>query len=233
MDTTAIVLAAGRGKRMQSGTPKQFMLLRGKPLLYYSLRVFEDSPLVDHVILVTEEENIAFCRSEIVERYGFHKVERITAGGKERYDSVYQGLIACEGTDYVLIHDSARPFIDGLMLERGLSAAVKYKACVLAMPSKDTVKIAGEDGFVKETPDRSRVWIIQTPQIFSYDLVRNAYDQLRAVGMEGVTDDAMVVEKAAGRKVYLVEGDYKNIKITTPEDLETAEYRLAKNEREI
>mgnify|MGYP002798185599 FL=1 len=153
---TAIVLAAGQGKRMHSKIQKQFLEIGGKPVLYYSLRCFQDSPLIDDIILVTGEDALAYCRSEIVDRYGFTKVSRIIQGGKERYDSVYAGLLACEDTDYVLIHDGARPFITEEILRRGMEGVKETGACVIGMPSKDTVKLSDAAGFVSETPDRKQ-----------------------------------------------------------------------------
>ena len=220
---TAIVLAAGQGKRMNSQIQKQFLELGGYPVLYYALRCFQESPLITEIILVTGKENVSYCEKEVVEKYGFSKVSAVTAGGKERYDSVYAGLLACGSCDYVFIHDGARPFIDAGILERGLEGAKKTGACVVGMPSKDTVKIADADGFVAETPNRSCVWNIQTPQIFSYKIIREAHESIRKKDMSAITDDAMVVETVLGKQVKLVEGSYENIKITTPEDLKIAE----------
>lgn len=165
----------------------------------------------------------SYCEQEIVKKYGFSKVRKVTAGGKERYDSVYAGLLCCQDTDYVYIHDGARPFITEEMVQRGYEAVKRTNACVMGMPSKDTVKLADSSGYIKETPDRKIVWNIQTPQIFSYDLIRGAYESIRKKDMTGVTDDAMVVEQETGTKILLVEGSYQNIKITTPEDLAIAE----------
>lgn len=223
---TAIVLAAGQGKRMHSKIQKQFLEIGGKPVLYYSLRCFQDSPLIDDIILVTGEDALACCRSEIVDRYGFTKVSRIVQGGKERYDSVYAGLLACEDTDYVLIHDGARPFITEEILRRGMEGVKETGACVIGMPSKDTVKLSDAAGFVSETPDRKTVWTIQTPQIFSYNLIKSVHDSIRRKDMSQITDDAMVVEQESGTRIRLVEGSYMNLKITTPEDLNVAEIFL-------
>ena len=220
---TAIVLAAGKGKRMHSKIQKQFLEIGGKPVLYYSLHCFQESPLIQDIILVTGEEMISYCEQEIVKKYGFSKVRKVTAGGKERYDSVYAVLLCCQDTDYVYIHDGARPFITEEMVQRGYEAVKRTNACVMVMPSKDTVKLADSLGYIKETPDRKIVWNIQTPQIFSYDLIRGAYESIRKKDMTGVTDDAMVVEQETGTKILLVEGSYQNIKITTPEDLAIAE----------
>ena len=219
---TAIVLAAGQGKRMHSKIQKQFIELGGMPVLCYSLRCFQESPLIRNIILVTGEEHIDWCKEEIVKKYGFTKVSAVVSGGKERYDSVYEGLSVCRDTDYVLIHDGARPFIDNAIIERGLAAAAETGASVVGMPSKDTVKIADDEGNVKETPDRSNVWIVQTPQVFETALITQAYEKLMQHDRENVTDDAMVVEQEMQIPVKLFEGSYCNIKITTPEDLETA-----------
>ena len=167
--TAAIVLAAGQGKRMKSKIQKQFLLLEEKPVIWYALHAFEESR-VDDVILVTGADEIAYCRDEIVGKYGFSKVRAIVAGGKERYHSVYEGLKALgsqfsygEG-DCVLIHDGARPFVDEPMIERIVSDIRSYSAAVAGMPSKDTVKLADADGFASVTPERAHVWMIQTPQ---------------------------------------------------------------------
>ena len=220
---TAIVLAAGQGKRMHSKVQKQFLEIGQKPIVYYSLHCFQESPRIQEIILVTSKEMIPYCEKEIVEKYGFGKVTRIVEGGKERYDSVYAGLKACKDTDCVWIHDGARPFITVEMVERGYQAVVKTGACVLGMPSKDTVKLADEEGYIKETPDRKIVWNVQTPQIFSYKLICTAYESIQQKDMSNVTDDAMVVEQETGTRILLVEGSYQNIKITTPEDLAVAE----------
>lgn len=224
---TAIVLAAGQGKRMNSRIQKQFLELGGYPVLYYSLRCFQESPLIQSIILVTGQESLAYCEKEIVQKYGFSKVSAVIPGGKERYDSVYAGLLACDSCDYVWIHDGARPFINEEILQRGLGGVRKTGACVIGMPAKDTVKIADADGFVKETPNRNLVWTVQTPQIFSYPLIRKAHESIRKKDMSSVTDDAMVVEQETGIKVHLAEGSYQNIKITTPEDLLIAEAFLS------
>ena len=223
MNCTAIVLAAGEGKRMHSKVQKQFITLKGKPVLYYSLVCFQKSPEIQDIILVTSEESLEFCRREIVDAFGFSKVKKIVPGGKERYDSVYQGLAVCENCDYVFIHDGARPFITEEILARASQAVKKYKACAVGMPSKDTVKIADEEQMIAQTPKRNLVWNIQTPQVFAYSLIREAYEKARTDNMENITDDAMVAELYGNVKIPLIEGSYENIKITTPEDLFIAE----------
>lgn len=220
---TAIVLAAGKGTRMRSQTAKQYLLIKGKPVLYYSLKAFEDCPFIDEVILVTAENEKEYCRREIVEKYGFLKVTQLISGGSERYESVFYGLLSVKNCSYVYIHDGARPFVTQEMLNRLHADVKEYRACVAGMPVKDTIKISDENGFIADTPNRELVWQIQTPQVFSYELVFSAYQKLFADLTEGkkvqVTDDAMVVEYASDNRVKLTEGSYSNFKITTPEDL--------------
>ncbi len=226
--TAAIVLAAGSGKRMESNTKKQYMLLDGKPVVYYSLKAFQES-FIDEIILVVSAGDVEYCRKEIVERYGFDKVRYIAEGGKERYHSVAAGLRNAQDCDFVFIHDGARPMITQELLSRLFACVTEHGACVAGMPVKDTIKIADENGFIEQTPDRRLVWMIQTPQVFEYSLIQNAYEQLLEQEQEflskgiSVTDDAMVVESFTGHKVRLVEGSYENMKITTPEDMKIAE----------
>lgn len=229
MRCTAIVLAAGQGKRMNSKVRKQFMTLKDKPVLYYSLACFQNSPEIQDIVVVTEKECIEYCKNEIIDLYGFSKVSRIVPGGKERYDSVYQGLCACENCDYVFIHDGARPFITEEIIQRTKEAVLQDRACIAGMPSKDTVKIADESQMVAMTPKRSNVWIIQTPQVFAYSLIKEAYEEAARHSMETITDDAMVVEAYGNTKVRMIEGSYENIKITTPEDILIAEKILERN----
>lgn len=222
MKNVAIVLAAGQGKRMKSKVQKQFLLIQEKPVLYYTINAFETSPLISDIILVTGKDEIKYCQQEIIEKYGFMKVRKIVAGGKERYHSVHNGLQAVDEADYVLIHDGARPFVDDEIIERVCNEVKTHKACVVGMPVKDTIKIADEEGFAAQTPDRRKVWQVQTPQSFEYHLIKDAYERLLLEEPEGITDDAMVVETMTNHKVKLVEGSYRNIKITTPEDLDIA-----------
>ncbi len=222
MKNVAIVLAAGQGKRMNSKVQKQFLLIKEKPILYYTLCAFENSELITDVILVTGKEEIEYCQKEIVEKYGFEKVRKIVAGGKERYHSVHNGIQSIDEAEYVFIHDGARPFVDGEIIARAYEAVAAHKACVVGMPVKDTIKIADEEGFAAQTPDRKKVWQVQTPQTFEYHLIKEAYEKLMIEEPEGITDDAMVVESMTDYKVKLVEGSYRNIKITTPEDLDIA-----------
>ena len=223
MKCTAIVLAAGQGKRMKSSVQKQFLQLGDYPVLYYSMKAFQDAPQITDIILVTGEQEIAYCQETFVERYQIDKVSAVVAGGKERYNSVYQGLCACQGTDYVLIHDGARPFVDDAMIERAYRCVEETKACVAGMPVKDTIKVVDEKNYVKGTPERKTLWLVQTPQVFDVQLIKEAYQKLINEKIENATDDAMVVEQMMGHTVKLYPGAYENIKITTPEDLLVAE----------
>lgn len=223
---TAIVLSAGRGKRMHSDTAKQYMILHDKPILYYSLKAFQES-CVDSIVLVVGQGDEVYVKKEIVERYHFTKVTSIVTGGNERYDSVYSGLLQVKDCDYVLVHDGARPMINGNMIEKIVKQVAVLKACVVGTPSKDTVKLVSTDGIVYATPNRKEVYNIQTPQAFSYELIMQAYQKLQDHSKENVTDDAMVVEQMLGVPIHIIEGSYQNIKITTPEDLMIAELFLS------
>lgn len=213
--TAAVVLAAGKGKRMNSDIPKQYMLLRDKPVLYYSLKVFQES-FVDEIVLVAEKGEEEFCRKEIIEKYGFTKVKHIAAGGTERYFSVANGLEAVsQDCDYIYIHDGARPFVTQAIIKQALAEVRTHKACVAAMPVKDTIKIADEQDFAVSTPRRDLVWMMQTPQVFQASLIRGAYrkllseeKKLRSQGVQ-ITDDAMVVETLLSHPVKLFRASYE------------------------
>lgn len=230
MKNTAIVLAGGSGSRMKSAVKKQYLLLEGLPVLCYSLSVFQNSPLIDEIILVCGKGEIGQCRDEIVKKYGYTKVHHIVEGGKERYHSVYEGLKAAQDCTYVMIHDGARPFVDQEMLERIINGLPQDRASVVAVPVKDTIKMSDANGCVAQTLPRELLWTVQTPQSFAYSLIRDAYEQLfrAADGNLKITDDAMVAEYFAHIKVKLIEGSYENIKITTPEDLLLADMILKK-----
>lgn len=230
----AIVLAAGKGSRMNSDVPKQYMQLLGRPVIYYAIKCFQDS-FVDDIILVTTD--IDYCQREIVEEYSFDKVRKIIAGGKERYNSVYEGLKAvkelynpAKENIYVYIHDGARACIDEQVLLECKDNVEKYSACIPAVPVKDTIKISDKDGFIGATPDRNTLMAVQTPQTFAYPLIMQAYEMLDAdieAGKAGnITDDAMVAEQYTNARIRLCQGSYSNIKITTPDDILMAERLL-------
>lgn len=240
---TAILLAAGGGRRMHSAIAKQFMPLGGKPLLWYSLKVIEDSMIIDDCILVTGEDDIPYVRREFVEKYGFGKVDLLVPGGRERWESVANAVAVLDSPDrripnrdgYVFIHDGARPFLTESILCRTYEAVQEYHACVAAVPVKDTIKLADEAGLAVSTPDRRYLWSVQTPQVFDAELAARAYGALRQkAAKEGfesvtVTDDASVVELFTDCPVKLAEGSYENIKVTTSEDMKIAEAFLKKS----
>lgn len=228
MKNIAVVLAAGQGKRMQSGVQKQYLPLGGKPVICHCLQTFEEAPEIQEIVLVVGAGECEDCKKQIVDAYGFSKVKAIVEGGRERYDSVLRGLRAIADCDYVYIHDGARPFVTKETISRLQRTVEQTGACVAAAPAKDTIKLADSNGMVTQTPDRGRVWIAQTPQVFSFPLVRDAYERYLAQPNPAATDDAMVVEQMTGHGVQLVESGYDNIKLTTPEDLRIAEALLQK-----
>lgn len=239
----AIVLAGGKGSRMGSSIPKQYMEIDGRPMLYYSIAAFESCAFIDEIILVTVGTDIEYCREEIVRRYGFSKVTKIVSGGSTRYASVYCGLQAVNDRNgYVFIHDGARPCINDELLDRLYTDVKKYNAAVAAVRSKDTVKISGNDKFVMNTPLRDNVWNVQTPQVFAADEICSAYENMMQLFLNDdalseeaasgeITDDAMVMERFGSGKVYLTESFYGNIKVTTAEDLYTVENILKKTKK--
>ncbi len=237
MKTVAVVLAAGSGSRMKTDVKKQYMEIGGKPLVYYSLKAFEES-IIDDIVLVVSRGDVDYVKNEIVKKYGFDKVTAVVEGGLARYHSVRLGLQAADpNCDYAFIHDGARPFIDRDIIMRSFQAVKEYKACVVGMPAKDTIKISDEKGFAASTPDRNLMWTVQTPQVFSYKMILELYQRLdreegdlMAKGIN-ITDDAMVVEYYTDTKVKLVEGSYDNIKITTPEDIAVAEAIIDRKSR--
>lgn len=226
---TAVVLSAGQGKRMGASVQKQYIELEGKPVIYYTLKVFQDSEIIDDIVLVVGKEQVSYVKEEIVDYYGFTKVRTIVEGGKERYDSVWEGLKTITEEDgYAFIHDGARLFVNEDILRRGYETVEQYKACVAGMPSKDTIKLVDNDTFASATPERKYVWVVQTPQIFATSLIKEAYAKIMQGDCAGITDDAMVVEQTMNVPVKLFEGSYENIKITTPEDLDIAKVFLKK-----
>lgn len=217
---SAIVLAGGRGKRMNYHKSKQFIEIKGKPVLVYTLEKFIYNKSIDEVILVLPEDEVDYCKKEVLQRYSL-KVDRIVIGGKERQDSVFNALEAMEKADIVLIHDGARPFINEKIIEEGIKYANIYGAAAPGVTPKDTIKVKNEDNISVDTPDRNMLVAVQTPQCFKYDEIYQCHRKIKEENAI-VTDDTSVVERY-GHKVYLYEGDYTNIKITTPDDLILAE----------
>ena len=225
----AIVLAAGSGKRMGTQVKKQYMELSGYPVLYHTLRVFQESDLIGGIVLVTGAEDMEYCRREIVDRYSFSKVEKIVSGGKERYNSVWKGLLAIDKCDYVFIHDGARAFVTEDILVRCLESVRVNRACVAAVRAKDTMKLENGKGFIERTINRDLLWTVQTPQVFEYELIRDCYERLLRDEEElakrgiAITDDTLALELYSKVPCALVEGSYENIKLTTPEDIVNGE----------
>lgn len=218
---TAIILAAGRGTRLGGDVPKQFLPLGGEPLICRTVRVFQNSPHIDEIVLVTNADYVGFCKEALA---AFSKVSAIVEGGAERYDSVMAGLLACPNADYVFIHDGARPFVTDAILANLVNALLECPAAIAGIPAKDTVKLVDEEGTVVATPPRASCRLVQTPQAFDAELIRRAYAILRKKSLAGITDDAMVMEAAGLCEVRIVEGDERNFKITTKADLEYANY---------
>ena len=220
MKTIAIIAAGGQGKRIiatdsERKLPKQFLMLRDKPVLAHTVDKFERCELVDE---------IGYCSQAIVDKYSFRKVRKVICGGKERQDSVHLGLKACpNNTSIVVIHDGVRPLISVDRISESIKMCQEKKAVVVAVPVEETIKRV-EQGNIVTTLDRSKLWLTQTPQTFEYKLILDAYGKAEENNSVG-TDDSVLVERL-GHEVTILEGDYKNIKITTMEDLHAAEKLL-------
>lgn len=229
METTgAVIVAAGRGSRMGTRESKQFLPLRGKPVLALTVELFERIKEIEEIVLVVGEQDCSRCEA-YAQTYGWRKVRRIMAGGAERQDSVYRGLQGLSpGVDWVLIHDGVRPFVTPEKIKSCREAALTYGAAVLAVQTKDTIKLVDDTGRIVSTPDRRSLWAVQTPQAFRLSLIREAHERARAAQFTG-TDDATLVERM-GHPVQIVEGDYRNIKLTTQEDLLWATWLLEHGE---
>ena len=217
---SAIILAGGKGKRMDAKISKQYIELNGKPILYYTLKRFVDCEGIDKIILVLPKDEIEYCNKEILEKYSL-KVDMIVEGGKERQDSVYNALQKINDSEIVLIHDGARAFVSERVIKDGIKYAKIYGAAAPGVMPKDTIKVVDENGFSDSTPDRSKLLAIQTPQTFKLEIIKECHEKVKENNIS-VTDDTMVVEMY-NNKVYLYNGEYTNIKVTTPEDLILAE----------
>jgi 2-C-methyl-D-erythritol 4-phosphate cytidylyltransferase len=225
MITNALIVAAGEGQRMGGKVKKQFIPLKGMPLLLYTIKAFEEFEKIGHIYLVLDEGDFRYCMEEIVEKHGIRKVSRLVPGGDRRQDSVWNGLQAMEGNcDIVIVHDGARPFVSSDILKRLTAAMRNAQAVITAVPALDTVKRVGEGGNVVDTLQRDTLFHIQTPQGFRYDVIREAYRRAMGEGIQG-TDDAYFVERM-GIEVKVIEGSPLNIKVTTPEDIALARYIL-------
>ena len=214
---TAVIVAAGKGRRMGTEISKQFLPLCGKEILAHSVEKFEKAEKIRDIVLVTGEDSLLDVR-DMAQEYGWKKIVSVVAGGKERQDSVWNGLQAVsDDTDIVLIHDGVRPFVTEDVLDHSIETAVEMGGCVAGVPAKDTIKVCNNENIAVATPDRSTLWQIQTPQTFRKDLIMQAYQKAKEDGFVG-TDDASLAEYS-GCPVKVIMGSYRNIKITTKEDL--------------
>jgi 2-C-methyl-D-erythritol 4-phosphate cytidylyltransferase len=218
MKADAVIVSAGKGQRFMEGRKKQFHLLSGKPILAHTLDKFETCPLIHSILLVVGQEDMDYCMKEIIEKYHLRKISQIVPGGKRRQESVKNGIdVLSKDAEVVVIHDGVRPFVTKAMIEGSIQLAIRFGAVVVAMPVKETIKMAHSDGTVLKTLDREFLWQIQTPQTFQANLIKEAYHRATENGFIG-TDDASLVEQL-GVKVHILPGSYTNIKITTKEDL--------------
>ena len=214
---TAVIVAAGKGKRMGTEISKQFLPLCGKEILTHTVEKFETAKHIRDIVLVTGQDSLQDVR-DMMQEYNWKKVVSVVAGGKERQDSVWNGLQAVPAdTEIVLIHDGVRPFVDEEILNDSIDTAMEMGGCVAGVPAKDTIKVCNEENIAVATPDRSTLWQIQTPQTFRKELILQAYVQAKEDGFAG-TDDASLAEHS-GYPVKVIMGSYRNIKITTKEDL--------------
>ncbi len=214
-----IIVAAGQGRRMASNVSKQFIEVDNKPILAYTVEKFQNHEWIDEIVLVVGSEEIEFANSSIKEQYNFTKINKIISGGYERQDSVFKGIEALsDDIDYVLIHDGVRPFVEESSISSIIEEVCVYKACILGVKVKDTIKMADYEGFINKTPNRDLMFAAQTPQAFDKKLIYKAY--LEGIKEKSyVTDDAMMVEKYTDVRIKITNGSYGNIKITTIEDM--------------
>lgn len=222
-----VIAAAGQGSRMGTKTNKQFIMLNQKPVITYSLDFFEKQDAVDEIVVVTSAKELDFCRNDIIARNKYQKISAVLTGGQQRQDSVWSALqYLGQDTDYVAVHDGARPLLSADVLNRLLEAAEDWGAAIPGVPSRDTIKMINKDSFVRQTLDRNVIYSIQTPQVFKFKELYTAYKYAEEEGFYA-TDDAALFEKYIGQ-VKVVEGDYDNIKITTPLDLVIAQTLLTR-----
>ncbi len=227
---TAIILAAGKGARMNSGMNKQFIHIKGKPLLAHTLEAFQSCEAIDSIMLVAGKAELQLCKEQIIDAFGFDKVDKLVEGGSERQQSVYNGILKLDAQcEVVVIHDGARPIVPDGIIERCIEGAKVFGAVTAGMPAKETIKMLDAEGFVESTPERGKVWITQTPQAFQLDIIKKAHENAGHKGISG-TDDAFLVE-CMGIKVKMIESTYENIKVTTPEDIIIAETIMNRNFR--
>ena len=224
---SAIVLSGGVGSRVGGNTKKQYIEILGKPVLAWALLAFEKS-LVDEIVLVAGEEDIDYCKKEIIEKYKITKVAAVVAGGGERMYSVFNGLKAVHG-EYVLIHDGARPCITSEKINEAIAFLKEKGNCVVGMPVTDTISVTDENGVIALSPERRLTWAAQTPQCFKRDEILPAYEKAVEQKDNNVTDDAGVLRKYSSSKVYMIPGTAGNMKLTRPQDVSLIE-RILKEE---
>lgn len=227
----AIIVAAGQGRRAGGKIPKQFQVIEKKPILVRAIEPFEKAEFINEIILIVADDYVEYTTENIVKKYKLKKVKKILPGGLERFNSVQIGLSAIKKASYVFIHDGARPFLRDDTLEAVYKDVKKARASVLGVPVKYTIKLADEEHLVENTIDRAKLWEIQTPQVFEFELIKDAYKQAQMYHVEGLTDDAMVVERMTNTPVHILEGDYSNIKITTKVDLKIGKVYLKENKK--
>lgn len=227
---SAIILAAGKGRRMESRVNKVYIDLNGKKAIVRTLETFQENPLINEIILVVNKNDIEYCKSEVINFTQFTKIKKIVQGGAARQDSVRNGLKEIsEQAEIVLVHDGARVMVSHDIIERSIEGAISYGAISTGMPVKDTIKVTDKNGFVINTPERNTLWAVQTPQAFKRDIILEAHRRAEELAIEA-TDDAMLVE-SLGYKLKLIEGSYENIKLTTPEDVVIARALIKDKER--
>jgi len=225
LEIAAIIAAAGRGSRMKKGINKQYLMLGNKPVLARTLEVFENCELVDRIVVVVAEEEAAYCRENIVEKYEFTKISHIIPGGDTRQRSVGRGIGAAT-CDIVVVHDGARPLLNCKLIKEGVELLVEgeYQGTACAVPVKDTIKLVNRNEVVLKTLHRKQLRVVQTPQCFYYPVLREVYRRALQDEIQS-TDDAMLLEYY-GYSVMLYHGSYTNIKMTTPEDMVLAKILL-------
>ena len=235
MKTTVVIVAAGMGSRMKAAKTKQLIEIGGHPILWHTLSAFEAMAVIDDVVLVVKQDEMAYIKEEILDNGGFKKVGRVVSGGKERSDSVWKGIEAADMSELIMIHDGARPFIKEENVCELIEELGEYDGAVLAVPVKDTIKeVDNHSGEVTDTLNRNKLWAIQTPQLFRTATIRQAFQSREQIQMP-IYDDAMLVEATTGGRIRIVSGDDSNIKITTPFDLIVAEaiYRYSRGENNV
>lgn len=217
----ALIVAGGKGKRVGRDISKQFICINNKPIIWYTIKAFESCEHIDGIVVVISKDDMDYFNENVLEVYDLKKILAVVEGGAERQDSVYNGLLMMKDCDIVLIHDGARPFVSEKIINEGIEYAKSYGAAACGVMPKDTIKVKDSDDFSKETLQRDTLFAVQTPQCFEYNSIKKAHEFIRKENLM-VTDDTMVIEKL-GKRVYLYEGSYTNIKVTTPEDIEVAE----------